>query len=160
VERLSPGATTMGQIDTRRFISQDHNQQIAIWSFMPSRLSDRDELPKELEILKARLDIGHRQRAQRGVFTRLNHDSHFDLEAYLCSLLPTLEAPQPPLRKYLIPGREAAKALMELRMMNLTFATLYPDLDGAALQANFEMTVPALTTFSMLRNGLWIGGEE
>ncbi|HEX3555226.1 MAG TPA: FRG domain-containing protein [Thermoanaerobaculia bacterium] len=146
VERVSPGATTSGEIDPRKLLCINNDDRVAIWSFMLSQSTEYDEEdPKDLqiEILSSRIDFGHRQRAQRGVFTRLTSNDHFDLESYLTSrrLMP------PPLRKYTIPGAEAGKAIMELRMMNITFATLYPDLDGAALQANFELAAFALTTF-------------
>lgn len=68
------------------------------------------------------------------MFTRLRHRVHFDLEGYLSSLKPE----EPLLTKFLVPGSEIPKAITELRMMNITFATLFPDLEGAALQANFE----------------------
>ena len=38
------------------------------------------------------------------------------------------------LELFLIPVREAAKALTDLDMMNINFAGLFPDLDGAAKQ--------------------------
>jgi len=41
---------------------------------------------------------------------------------------------------FLIPGRETAKALFDLEAMNITFATLFPDLRGAAIQANIGPT--------------------
>lgn len=146
VERLSPGATTIGQLDPRKFLANAGGHEVAIWSLMleGSTEDDEDPLDLEIELLLSRVDIGHRQRAQRGVFTILKSNEHFDLESYFATRMLT----PPPLTKYLIPGTEAAKAIMELRMMNITFATLYPDLDGAALQANFEMSMKPLMAFS------------
>jgi len=40
-------------------------------------------------------------------------------------------------------------------MMNITFATLFPDLTGVALQANFEMAAAALMVFSMFSSDFW-----
>jgi hypothetical protein len=44
------------------------------------------------------------------------------------------------LHRLVIPGGEAGKALHDLENMNITFATLFPDLRGAALQANIGPT--------------------
>ncbi|HXO27237.1 MAG TPA: FRG domain-containing protein [Thermoanaerobaculia bacterium] len=152
LEHISPGVTTVGSMDGQRLLSRDSTDRVAIWSFMVERISEyKPGPPADLEIIHARTDVGHRQRAQRGVFTRLKHDSYSCLEDYLESLNPE----QPPLRKYLIPGWEAAKAVTELRMMNITFATLFPDLTGAALQANFELASTGLIVFSMMRADTW-----
>src|SRR6185436_18833325 len=97
-----------------------------------------------------------RQQAQRGVFTKLYHNSYFDIEEYFGSI----RFEEPPLIKYLIPGRETAKAITELRMMNITFATLFPDLEGAALQANFELTSFSLMALSLATDTLSPAREE
>jgi len=146
IEQVSPGMTTRGNADLKRFILADMNEPVALWAFM---VGESIGAANELEILNPRVDIGHRQRAQRGVFTRLNHRSHFSIEEYLSTLSPAEPEDRAPLRKYLIPGREAAKAITELRMMNITFATLFPDLEGAAWQANFETSAFALMTLSL-----------
>jgi len=151
LEQVSPGVTRAGSLDIKRVLSRDIAGHVAIWSFMSERLSDEPGLPDGLEIIQTRTDIGHRQRAQRGVFTRLTHDSHSCLEEFVESLKPE----DPPLRQYLVPGWEAAKAVTELRMMNITFATLFPDLTGVALQANFEMAAAALMVFSMFSSDFW-----
>ena len=74
-----------------------------------------------------------RLHAQQGLFTYLTHDVHIDLERYLVSrkLGGRLE-------KFIIPGQEAATALHDLDMMGINNAALFPDLDGAALQANMS----------------------
>jgi hypothetical protein len=114
---------------------------VAVWALKVGTLLSR---ATELHILNPRIDIGHRQRSQRGLFTRLNHPAHLDIESYL----DTLQLEEPPLRKYVIPGRDVARALTELGLMNITFATMYPDLLGAALQTNFETVSFALLVFS------------
>ena len=130
-EQLSPGVTTRGEIDPGSFLDVKDDQQAVIWAF---QIGEEIEDDQNLDVLTPRVDIGHRQRAQRGLFTRLQHRRHFELESYLESLTPE----DPPLTKFLVPGAETPKAITELRMMNITFATLFPDLGGAALQANFE----------------------
>ena len=160
LERVSPGATTRGNVDLKELLTPKSAAQVAIWSFESPTASKEGGLPQGLEIVNARTDIGHRQRAQRGVFTRLNHDTYFCLEDYLESLQPEY----PPLRKFLVPGWEASVAITELRMMNITFATLFPDLSGAALQANFEMmAMSTLDTLSGLSSDNWsslVGSKE
>ena len=42
--------------------------------------------------------------------------------------------------RFAIPGAETGKALSDLEAMNITYASLFPDLRGAALQANIGMT--------------------
>lgn len=130
-EILCPGITTRGDIAPQAFLDVSSEAQAAIWAF---QIGDEIAEDQNLQVLNPRIDIGHRQRAQRGLFTRLKHRVHFDLEAYLESL----KLAEPALTKFIVPGSEAPRALTELRMMNLTFATLFPDLEGAALQANFE----------------------
>lgn len=146
-EQASPGSTKDGSLDLREFLRSSSGKSVAIWAFMAGHNIDAGEL----EVLSPRIDIGHRQRAQRGLFTRLNHNESLDIETYLSALKPEY----PPLRKYLIPGEQTPKALSDLRLMNITFATLYPDLEGAALQANFELLYFALKTFSLVPRDVW-----
>lgn len=147
-EFVSPGITISGDIEPGNFLQLGTSEPVAVWALM---VDENFGQAKELEILNPRIDIGQRQRAQRGLFTRLTHDEYFDIESYLSSL----ELEEAPLRKYLIPGWEVAKALTELRMMNITFATLFPDLEGAALQANFESVAFTLMAFSMVSRDTW-----
>jgi hypothetical protein len=151
LEHVSPGATRAGSLDVRRILSKESTERVAIWSFLAERIREESGLPAGLDIVHSRPDVGYRQRAQRGVFTRLQEENYDCLEDFVDSFTPE----RPPLRQYLIPGREAAKAITELRMMNLTFATLFPDLNGAALQANFEMIAMSLVVFAALERHTW-----
>ena len=133
IENLNPGfktGTCTGGI-------QFGNEPVAVWSLV---LADDIEIDGEFEIIAVRKDNFHRQRAQQGVFTRLTHDVHVDLESYLMS--------RNICGKYLecfeISGQEMGKALSSLKLMNITFASLFPDLDGAAAQANIGSTLTAL----------------
>jgi len=74
-----------------------------------------------------------RLHAQQGLFTFLTHDVHIDIERYLVSrkLGSRLE-------KFVIPGQEAGTALHDLNLMGINNAALFPDLTGAALQANMS----------------------
>lgn len=149
LEQVSPGATTLGSVDILALCSPKSAEKVAIWSFAIQSMESGP--PPGLEIVSSRTDIGHRQRAQRGVFTRLTNDTHLCLEDYLESLQPK----HPLLRKYIVPGWAASDAIRDLRMMNITFATLFPDLTGAALQANFEMAMSTLDSLASLPSDIW-----
>ena len=151
LEQVSPGATKLGSVDIGAILSKKSAEKVAIWSFV---IQDMES--ETLKIVSSRTDIGHRQRAQRGVFTRLTHDTFFCLEDYLESLQPE----HPPLRKYIVPGWAASDAIRDLRMMNITFATLFPDLTGAALQANFEMAMSTIGPLASLPSDTWISIVE
>jgi hypothetical protein len=72
-----------------------------------------------------------RQHAQRGMFTVLRDREHADVAAYLHS-----RGKQDRLTCWTVPFHELETALIELRRMNITWGTLFPDLDGAAKEAN------------------------
>jgi len=74
-----------------------------------------------------------RLHAQRGLFTFLTHDVHVDVENYLASrnLGNRLE-------KFIVPGQEAGKVLHDLNLMGINKAALFPDITGAAMQANMS----------------------
>ena len=97
---------------------------IAIW--------DDVQIRGEFEIVKPKR-LGARQRAQSGVFTRLRSKEHLELEPYFLSrhLADCLLA-------FDIPIDAASHAIRDLQLMNITPATLFPDLFGAAWQANLD----------------------
>jgi len=76
-----------------------------------------------------------RLHAQQGLFTYLMHDVYVDVESYLVSRKHGVR-----LEKFIIPGNEAGKALHDLNLMGINNAVLFPDLTGAALQANMSGT--------------------
>ena len=80
-----------------------------------------------------------RQIAQEGVFTRLDHDVHLDVESYLAS-----RGEGSHLERYEINGLHIGKALKDLRLMTITYARLFPDLDGIAAQANISPLIGSL----------------
>ncbi len=78
----------------------------------------------------------HRQRAQSGIFTILNHASFIDLESYLDSV-----GKAGYLEKFEIPcssAQDASIALSDLDRMNINYGTVFPDPEGAARQANLQ----------------------
>lgn len=111
--------------------------RVVIWALAPFGKVFNDA---EFELITDRQEDFHRQRAQAGVFTRLRHDVHLDIESYLAErgLLEYLERIE-------IPSIEAGKALHALRLMNISDATLFPDLQGAAGAANAAPVVTHLS---------------
>lgn len=111
------------------------NGSVAVWALAPT---NDVFIERELELVEWRKDQFHRQRAQLGVFTRLEHDFHLDLSSYLEArgIGHCLECVELPLS-------EMGKVLNDLRLMNISYATLFPDLDGAAKQANIDSVVSA-----------------
>ena len=108
------------------------NKPFAIWALACASeifIEGEFRLLDSVEFRNARLH------AQQGLFTYLTHDVHIDVERYLASrkLGHRLE-------KFIIPGQEAGKALHDLGLMGINNAALFPDLTGAALQANMSGT--------------------
>jgi len=89
-------------------------------------------VPGELELLRTPPPTPN-QRAQRGLFTKLLSAQYAELQGYLESrcLAHFLEA-------YDIPKHDLSEALHDLYLMNISPATLFPDLNGAARQANIS----------------------
>ena len=87
--------------------------------------------PGEFELVEPRSFSNPRQRAQRGVFTRLTHSEHIDIESYLAA-----RGLADRLTRWEIPASEAIMALDDLLMTNITPSTLFPDLGGAAAEVN------------------------
>lgn len=90
----------------------------------------------EFEHISTLASVNFWQKAQSGSFTKLVDADHYDLVDYLASR-GALER----LHRFIIPGQEAFRALADLENMNITFATLFPDLRGAALQANLGIAL-------------------
>jgi hypothetical protein len=105
--------------------------QVAIWSlreiFDPTGLNDFRMIWPETAFSVH----SQRIRMQQSVFTELTSDKHLDLVSYLQSHQKLVA-----LERYEISGTEACKALRDLELMNIRFSSLFPDLGGAAIQAN------------------------
>ena len=144
-ESLSPGLVTRGDFDPKPFLFETRTEHVVVWSL---KVGPHLANAKDLEILNPQLDMGHRQRAQRGAFSRLN-SAHLSIESYFADL----EWKETPLRRYLIPASDTAIALAELRLMNINYATMFPDFNGAALQANFETATMGLLLAARFKLG-------
>lgn len=107
--------------------------RVNVWGL---RLWESVEEEGVFEILYLRRSHGSRLRAQSGLFTKLNSEQHLDIESYLRSreIAHYLEC-------YELPYEVAMFALRDLDLMNINFSTLFPDLQGAAEQANLEVDI-------------------
>lgn len=114
-------------------VDAPEGNNVAVWAL--DRRVGRQAWP-DLKVLYYRRDDAYRQRAQVGAFTHLDSDTATDLESYL-----TDKDKRHWLVQYVIPAREYKTALGELRLMNITYATMFPDLDGAAVQTNVDNIV-------------------
>lgn len=101
---------------------------VRIWAL---RLWGELEKKDEFSVIYVPRYFGSRIWAQSGLFTNLRSQEFVDLESYLLSqeLGHYLEC-------YELPYSSAHTALRDLEQMNLTFSSLFPDLTGAAQQAN------------------------
>ena len=80
----------------------------------------------------ARREFAHRQRAQSGLFTLVDSPDHNSLNEYL-----TAKGYLHCLTRYDIPQSDAVIAMQDLKLMNITESTMFPDGDGAARLVNF-----------------------
>ncbi len=103
-------------------------EPVAIW-----RLGARPDLwvGGEFELLSDLTAVNRWQKSQDGVFTRLRHNEFACAAEYLESI-----GKGDALTCFEVPGGGALSALDELNDMRINFANLFPDLRGAALQAN------------------------
>jgi hypothetical protein len=103
---------------------------IHVWGL---RLWDDISEPDVFEVAQGTTVHGTRARAQRAAFTRLTSAEHVDLESYLKArgLGYYLE-------RYDIDLSNALDALKELELMNINYLSLFPDIEGAARDANMQ----------------------
>lgn len=114
-------------MDGLNFPEISPDSRVAVWALRTSSVFLAGEF-----MMVSPLAFGNsRQQAQRGVYTRLRHPDHHDVAAYLRA-----RDRQHQLTCWTIPFADVRVALLELRRMNVTWATLFPDLVGAAKEAN------------------------
>jgi hypothetical protein len=129
------------------------NPDLGFWGAVPQHwgkspvvvweLRDAEALVSEGE-LQLLTDVSaasaNRQRAQEGVFTFLDHPDHADLESYL-----TARGKGDHLTGYFLPGSAFKDAFVDLTKRNVNYATIYPDVLGAAKQANIDAVTKLFT---------------
>lgn len=103
---------------------------VRIWALAMWETLDDSE---EFEVVHIDPAPTSRVRAQSGAFTRLRSEDHLELESYLSK-----ENKLDYLVAYEIPMDSASHALRDLQLMNIMPRTLFPDLHGAAWQANLD----------------------
>lgn len=108
-------------------------EPVAIWQLACTELVMQSG---EFELVESRADSAHRQKAQCALFTRLTHEVHLDVESYLKD-----RQLGDNLTRYEINGNEVCKAIWDLHLMNIRYSTLFPDLHGAAVEANLGDTI-------------------
>lgn len=126
----SEGVTTRFK-DYKQPPDDEKIPMVCVWALTIDE--EIQQLPEtEFQRLDFTLDeFSPRQLAQEGVFTRLDHPKHLDLESYLVD-----KRLNDRLVQYRLPVHAVTKAREGLRVMNITHATLFPDIDGAAKWAN------------------------
>jgi hypothetical protein len=115
---------------------KDREEPIVVWRLLaPDR---ENKQCTQLKILRSRFDSSHRQRAQRGYSSRLEDETHTDLDSFLSSRGRALS-----LKRITVCGRALYRALRDLHAMNITPSTMFPDLQRAAQAANIHRLVGA-----------------
>lgn len=111
------------------FAEQAENEYVTVWALDTNPLHMWKD--GEFEYVDHPSAINARQRAQQGVFTFKVDTATNDLESYLSfrNVLDRLE-------RFDMPREDASAALHDLLQMNVTFSSLFPDLNGAANEAN------------------------
>lgn len=125
---------------------------IAVWELA---LGSKVIVEGEFEVLVSRTAQAHRQKAQQGLFTVLDHKQFLDIESYL---------EDRDLDRYLtrfeLAGTEVGQALWNLRLMNISYGTLFPDMEGAAVEANMSAALSSLAHSYDLREELVEEGSD
>jgi hypothetical protein len=134
-EEANPGLRTTIALDGA-FVFP--SEPVAVWEL---KLDNTIIKEHEFEVFSSRTQAEYRRRVQQGVFTYLAHAIHVDIESYLES-----RGFGGRLARYEVPGQQAAEALTDLGHMNITYMSMFPDLDGAASQAN---VAPLLSTLGL-----------
>ncbi|MEX0852073.1 MAG: FRG domain-containing protein [Bauldia sp.] len=130
LDRANDGRLSSGQIDKAPIALPVSD--VAVWQLA---VANEILIAGELDLLTSIVAQNYWQKAQCGLFTRLQHDDYLDLSEYLSA-----RGLANRLTKFLISGTETGKVLFDLEAMNITFAALFPDLRGAAAQANIGGT--------------------
>ena len=120
-----------------------------MWELEANKLSDIPE--KDESYLKLILDPDiqelSRNRIQQSLYTELYDSNIFEIEGYLKS-----KGKSNILRKLLVPTKSVSAAIGDLERMNINNRTLFDDLDGAAMQANWNSFKGSLYASAFLDN--------
>ena len=125
LEETNPGLFSSQRGSTIRCPDND----VCVWAIWPIGIDKQ----QHLRVIDNRLDDFHRQRAQSGLFTELDHPECIDLVEFFDK-----HATDGILDCFILPKFEVGNALCDLNIMGINFALLFPDLDGAAKQSDLE----------------------
>lgn len=128
------------------------NEPIIVWELS---IPDNIFIKGQFELVDNMRYELHRQRAQSGVFTHLEHEDYIDIEGYLKSrsIGSYLERYEVPLSTEI----EICTALSDLQRMNINYATLFPDAHGAAMQSNLSFMLDWLIRKASKEEPSWDG---
>jgi hypothetical protein len=135
--RVNPDAVAGGRqlVDVRGLTGC---KEVAVWELS---FDVHDFVDGEFEVFTPLLPSAHRMHAQAGCFSLLVHGDSLDLETYV-----NRKGRPACLRQFVVPGSDIAKALWNLQLMNIRYSSLFPDLQGAAVEANLLPLQAALGT--------------
>lgn len=125
-KELLPIDTQLGCLNPLSRVDADGS--VAIWELPRKSVCNNFD---HFRFVDARRAFAHRQHAQSGLFTLVDSPEHNSLEDYLDS-----KGYKHCLVRYEIRKADAMYAMQDLRLMNITDSTMFPDGDGAARQAN------------------------
>jgi hypothetical protein len=103
---------------------------VAVWEL---RNSKSLLIQDEFRLIAGVPPSATRQRAQSGVFTFLDHRDYADLETYFAS-----RGKADHLTQYVLAGSMFKDAFVDLTKRGINYASIYPDVVGAAQQANID----------------------
>jgi hypothetical protein len=109
-----------GQVKREVDLTQSY---VGVWVLTGAEFIANDEI----RVFTVAVEDARRLIAQHGYFSWLNREGFFDLETYLAD-----RAEGGKLAKYEIPYGAYGPALLDLNLMGINYATMYPDLDGIA----------------------------
>jgi hypothetical protein len=122
-------------INEQRDISWIKNTEVVVWHL------DKNSIPFGVEMLRTVPKRMHRTTSQGSVLLTVDPSICTDILKAPAQDWMTSIGDDPgsrPINKHVLPGKDCFIALDVLRSMNIHYASLFPDLYGAAKQANME----------------------
>ncbi len=116
--------------------------KVAVWEYC------RSHAGLDVEAIGTPLGVSARQKAQAGAFTRVRRGRATDLVEIV------REQDQGSLRVFHLPAKSTVADLAQLQLMNISYLTLFPDVEGAARHVNIESIVRIVGEFEV-----WLGIE-
>ena len=110
-----------------------HTMPDGVMSVWQLNVWDSEKWPDDVEFIVPNSRIGSRARAQQCAFTKLESKNEIDLMTFLESKNCAHW-----LMRYDIEMSDASMALKDLQLMNINYLNLFPDMTGAALDANVQ----------------------